>query len=99
MKMKISQILTAFACDTAQVMFNEKTAKEYLRKNDIVDADIQRISEVEMKRKIMEVQINSLFIHFFTKGMERVLHGVKDKPAATYEESYESVKPQIKELL
>ena len=51
MKMKLHQVLTAYVCDTAQTEVTSKGAQKYLRDHDILDTDIERISEQLLKKQ------------------------------------------------
>ena len=97
---KMHQLLTAYACDTAQTEVTGKGAKKYLEDHDIVNDDLARISEQPQKRKIRETKIRILLLDFHRLGMERVINAIeKMEEIPAFEVLYEQYKKQIEEML
>jgi hypothetical protein len=100
MNLKLHQLLTAYVCDTALVEVTGKGAEKYLRDHDIVDSDVERISEKPIKRRIKENGLKALLVDFHRTGMEKVMNYMeKGEVIAPVTDLFEQYKSQIEELL
>ena len=100
MKMKLHQVLTAYVCDTAQTEVTSKGAQKYLKDHDILDTDVERISEQLLKKQIRELKVKNLLLDFYNEGMQKVLKSIKDESGGIdFEDLYERNGHLIDELL
>jgi len=100
MKLKLSQLLNAYCCDTALSEMTGKTAEKYLRDHDILDADVERISEQLLKKQIRKLKIENLLLDFYNEGMKKVLKSIKDEQGGIdFEDLHKRDEHLIDELL
>ena len=100
MKMKLHQVLTAYVCDTAQTEVTSKGAQKYLRDHDILDTDIERISEQFLKRQLLEMKVKSILLHFHVKGMRKINNWLtNNEQVPDFEQLYEDSKEEINAIL
>ena len=100
MKMKLHQVLTAYVCDTAQTEVTSKGAQKYLKDHDILDTDVEKISEQLLKKQTRKLKIENLLLDFYNEGMKKVLKSIKDEQGGIdFEDLHKRDEHLIDELL